>query len=288
MIPTNEAVHWIDHGVLRVGLWTHAPSARQLDLGESVAVIIPARSMRLAIDATTPGRRYRAVIMGPAVGVLPACRTLQIEEESPGPLVVMALDSDFVRAGLAGTPMHMAGVPHSVDPYLRRAGATMMSAIKHEVVPNEVYFDFLAHNLRDHLCSFYTRRRRQQATPPLREDRLALATQCMRENFSDKDLSVGEVASSVCLSPFHFTRMFTMATGTAPHAFLTQIRLEHARKLLGDTCLAIAEVANRCGYATHAHFTGVFGRHVGMTPANYRLHVRAERAAARPKPAGSR
>ena len=39
----------------------------------------------------------------------------------------------------------------------------------------------------------------------------------------------------------------------------------------------IAEIAQRTGYATHAHFTGMFGRNVGMTPAAYRTHVRAER-----------
>lgn len=264
--------------MLRVGLVEH-PSIAQLELADRVAVLMPGRS-HLEVDAAAPGRRYRACMRERLVAVLPPCQRIKLEDTGPGGIVVMALDRAYVSAAME-RGYSLCGQASAVDPFLMRLGRTLASAFRVHRAPPPQYLECLAGELREHLCRFYTRRRRKQVSSPLRTDRLDEAKRYMHENFGDKDLSVAEIAGSVGLSAFHFTRTFTMATGKAPHAFLTQIRLEHARRLLGETSLAIAEIANRCGYATHAHFTGVFGRHVGMTPATFRVHVRAERAAER-------
>jgi AraC-like DNA-binding protein len=279
-------VEWVQCDVMRVGYVPHA-ALRQLDVADDVVVLLPG-SAPVSVDAAVPGRRYSAQVQGRCVSVLPPCARLSLEGTAPGSTVVISLDPSFVESAMAATQRSLCGQASSVDPFLTRMGSTFASAFRVHRAPPPDYLRFVAEEVRDHLCRFYSRRRRSQVTRPLATDRLERATQYMREEFADKDLSVADVALSVGLSGFHFTRMFTKATGKAPHAFLTQIRLEHARRLLGETCLPIAEIANRCGYATHAHFTGVFGRHVGMTPANYRTHVRAERAAARAASAGNR
>jgi len=76
------------------------------------------------------------------------------------------------------------------------------------------------------------------------------------------------------MSPFHFARMFKLATGLAPHAYITRQRMGRARDLLATTDLPLLEVAARVGYQTQAHFTGVFHRYVGTTPRVYRLQHR--------------
>lgn len=286
MIAVDELGHWAGSEVLRVGLLSHVPAGRSLELVDFISVFVPASSMRLTVDASAPGRRYRAQIDGPAVSVLPPCRRLDLEEASPGPLVVLAIDAAFVHDRLKGTDLRICGAPASTDPYLSRLGDLLRPTLKSRVPPPRDYLTCLAEDLREHLSRWYTRRARRQEVRPLAADRLERARALMQASYGDNSLSVERIASHVGLSPFHFTRLFTAATGKAPHAHLTQVRIEEAKLLLGNTCLPIAEIAQRTGYSTHAHFTGMFGRHVGMTPAAWRTHVRGERAEAR-KAAGT-
>src|SRR3954468_5847404 len=89
-------------------------------------------------------------------------------------------------------------------------------------------------------------------------------------------VGVRDLASQVHMSPFHFARRFKQAVGTPPHAYITHVRIERAKRLLATTNLPLIEVATRVGYRTQAHFTGVFHRYVGTTPRSYRLSSRKE------------
>ncbi len=89
-----------------------------------------------------------------------------------------------------------------------------------------------------------------------------------------RDLSLGEIAASAYLSPFHFARLFRTLTGTTPHAYLASLRIERARRLLAETDLAIAEVGARVGYASQSHFTTVFREATGLTPKLFRQGCR--------------
>lgn len=92
-------------------------------------------------------------------------------------------------------------------------------------------------------------------------------------------LQVSELAAAAGLSPFHFARMFKLATGVPPHAYITARRMEKAKLLLGASNLALCDVAAQVGYQTQAHFTGVFHRRVGVTPRAYRRAVSARSGA---------
>ena len=255
-----------------------APSQARIHLGASVAVLVAMENARLLVDGSAPGRRYRGVLDSGRVGILPSHTRLALESQAPGRVLMISLDADFIDARLE-RPVHLRGMPSAVDPVLSRIGLEVMSAVGNAAFGMGVPLGSFAEELREHLCTHYARRTRQQVAQPLSAERVARATDFIARHFAEKNLSVADIAGSTGLSAFHFTRMFGAAVGMAPHAFLTEVRLGHARQLLGDTCLPIAEIAQRCGYATHAHFTGVFGRHVGLTPAQYRSQVRDDRAA---------
>jgi AraC-like DNA-binding protein len=82
---------------------------------------------------------------------------------------------------------------------------------------------------------------------------------------------VRELAERVGLSQFHFARMFRRSVGRPPHGYLTDLRMERAKRLLRESDLPLARIASLVGYQTQAHFTGVFHREVGMTPGSYRM-----------------
>lgn len=85
-----------------------------------------------------------------------------------------------------------------------------------------------------------------------------------------EDLSIETLASEACLSPFHFARAFKAATGTAPHRFLTDLRIEHAKTLIAEGRHPLAEIADLCGFSSQPHLTRWFKRIVGTTPSDYR------------------
>jgi len=92
----------------------------------------------------------------------------------------------------------------------------------------------------------------------------------------DEKLSISALAELVHLSPFHFARRFKLATGHAPHAYVTARRVERAKILLASGEVPLAQVATRVGFSTQGHFTEVFRRHAGLTPRRFRVKARNE------------
>lgn len=86
----------------------------------------------------------------------------------------------------------------------------------------------------------------------------------------DENISVAEVASACGLSRTHFTRAFRQTTGTTPHQWVQQFKVEQVKQLLSGTALPIAEVAVACGFADQSHLTRTFRQRVGLTPAAWR------------------
>jgi len=88
------------------------------------------------------------------------------------------------------------------------------------------------------------------------------------------DISLAELASECGLSRSHFARAFKQSTGTAPHRWLIERKIERAKNLLTRSRLPMAEVAIASGFADQSHFTRVFAGLVGASPGAWR---RAER-----------
>ena len=80
------------------------------------------------------------------------------------------------------------------------------------------------------------------------------------------------IASEARFSKFHFIRLFKNAYRLTPHSYLTQIRIEKARKLLEETDNSIAEVGFMVGFESLGSFSTLFKRKTGLSPAAYRKH----------------
>jgi len=84
-------------------------------------------------------------------------------------------------------------------------------------------------------------------------------------------LTVDALAEQVGLSPHHFARAFKATFGVSPHAYVTERRLDAAmRQLRAASEDSIAEVASGVGFSSQSHFTEVFRRRIGTTPARWR------------------
>ncbi len=86
-------------------------------------------------------------------------------------------------------------------------------------------------------------------------------------------ITLQDLAMVAGYSRFHFVRAFKHNTGVSPYAYVLRERIAAARELLDHTALPIAEVAQRCGFSTHAHFSTRFREASGVTPADYRRRL---------------
>lgn len=84
------------------------------------------------------------------------------------------------------------------------------------------------------------------------------------------DLSVATLAAQVGMSERSFVRHYRAHTGNTPARAIEQLRVEAARRLLGDSALPIKRIADRCGFGTEETLRRSFMRAVAVTPQAYR------------------
>ncbi|NOZ23508.1 MAG: AraC family transcriptional regulator [Planctomycetes bacterium] len=98
---------------------------------------------------------------------------------------------------------------------------------------------------------------------------VALVMQLIDIRFRE-DLTLGEVAEHVGLSPSYFSRLFRRTTGMTFVEFLTMRRIEEARNLLLTTSMKVIDIAYHVGYADQSYFNKKFRELVGLTPLEFR------------------
>jgi RpiB/LacA/LacB family sugar-phosphate isomerase len=98
--------------------------------------------------------------------------------------------------------------------------------------------------------------------------RLARVVDYIRKNL-DTPLGVGTLSRLAEMSQSHFSKLFKLSTGLAPHQFVLQERINRAKELLRQEDVKIVDVALEVGFENQAHFTTVFGNLVGMTPRQF-------------------
>jgi len=83
-------------------------------------------------------------------------------------------------------------------------------------------------------------------------------------------ISVIDIAASAAMSTATLHRHFRAELGCTPHQWLTNVRIEHARRLLEQTHLAVDQVAHRSGLGTASNLRNRLAAHTGLTPSAYR------------------
>lgn len=84
------------------------------------------------------------------------------------------------------------------------------------------------------------------------------------------DHRVDTLARRAGKSPRHFARVFKAQTGATPAVFVTQVRIEAAKRLLGQSAAGLDEIAHDCGFGTTDTFQRAFRRVTGVNPSDWR------------------
>lgn len=105
-------------------------------------------------------------------------------------------------------------------------------------------------------------------------DVIVKAKRYLADYYEDADLSLARVAEHVGLNEKYFTNRFTRETGETFTAYLTGLRMQKARELLGTTSFKVYEIAEMSGYRSVEHFNRMFKKENGISPAQYRKSLR--------------
>lgn len=91
----------------------------------------------------------------------------------------------------------------------------------------------------------------------------------LRENYA-QPVSLDDMAGRLHMSKYHFTRVFQAYTRATPHAYLSDLRVNAARRLLMMSDQSVLEIARQVGFADCNVFIRAFKKRCGVTPNAYR------------------
>lgn len=86
----------------------------------------------------------------------------------------------------------------------------------------------------------------------------------------NEDLAIAEIASISNFNPKYFSTLFKKKTGITFVDYLTNIRIEQAKKLLTETDLKVSNISTMVGYNYNSYFSKIFKNMTGLLPNEYR------------------
>ncbi|NJR31675.1 MAG: helix-turn-helix transcriptional regulator [Chamaesiphon sp. CSU_1_12] len=172
-----------------------------------------------------------------------------------------------------GLPANIA-IEHRVifqDPTILHVAQLLKGEVINGGIAGNLYVESLRNLLAIHLLRNHTRNIIRSTAEIDRLDgwQLKQLQDYIEENLS-AELTIASLAASLPMSQFHFARAFKAATGSPPHRYIMQRRIERSKVLLSVTRLSAAEIAYQVGFANQSHFSAQFRKSVGLTPKQFR------------------
>jgi len=117
------------------------------------------------------------------------------------------------------------------------------------------------------LSRYYSR---LEATEAQALVRIGKVIDYLERNYNE-NIYLEQLAEMSNMSTRNFQRIFKKAVGSSPSAYLMQIRLQKARKLLRETNMAISDIAAEIGFSDANYFIKCFKKETGTTPVKFRM-----------------
>lgn len=104
---------------------------------------------------------------------------------------------------------------------------------------------------------------------PLRNFDITVIKDFVHQNYA-KDVSIAYVSEYFNLSPTYFSKLFHEKTGQKYIDFVTEVRIENAKKLIRSNAnISVKQTAEAVGYTSVRHFSKIFQKYTGVLPSNY-------------------
>ena len=93
-----------------------------------------------------------------------------------------------------------------------------------------------------------------------------------------EDLSMQDLARRMNYSEAYFCKLFKQCFGQNFTSYLTEYRVETAKKMLGQPTVNVKEIGKAVGYCDANYFAKVFKRITGQSPTDYRTELLLKKA----------
>ena len=194
--------------------------------------------------------------------VLDACRGAGLAV--PDEVAVLGVDNDELLCELATPPLS------SVMPDTHRTGYEAAALLDRLMAGKKV-------RPVAHLIPPVGVKPRQSTDVLAIDDRdVARAVRFIREHACE-GVNVGDVLRAVPLSRRVLEQRFRTLLGRTPREEILQVRLARVKQLLGETELALDQIAERTGFEHVEYLSVLFKRETGKTPSEFRAAARADR-----------
>ncbi len=88
-----------------------------------------------------------------------------------------------------------------------------------------------------------------------------------------ENISIDDIAASVSMSRFYFSRRFHGEVGLSPHEYLMNLRISYAKNRLSASNDSIEQIALDCAFSSSSNFIRAFKKSTGVTPFRFRIIV---------------
>ncbi|KAF0095104.1 MAG: LacI family transcriptional regulator [Puniceicoccaceae bacterium 5H] len=192
---------------------------------------------------------------GLAVQVLAACQRLGLSV--PEDLALLGINNESVRCQLCSPGISSIDLGYE---YMGLTAARLLQQCLQGQVPDRRAFFLEPVEI--------VQRRSTDATA-VSDDRVARAIRVIQDR-ATQGLTVDALARQLKISRSSLERRFRKQVGHSPQTELRQARLQQVKRLLQETDLTIAEIANRTGFVNPEYLYVAFKRLHRITPAEYR------------------
>lgn len=102
-------------------------------------------------------------------------------------------------------------------------------------------------------------------------DVILKAKKYIEENFADQNTTLTTVAEAVAMSPNHFSSIFSHECKSTFIEYLTNVRIEKAKKLMKETDMKGYDIAYECGFSDPHYFSYIFKKNTGLSPREFKM-----------------
>jgi AraC family transcriptional regulator len=169
------------------------------------------------------------------------------------------------------------------DPFIEQVALAISQQLSAETSAGRLLVESLGQALSAYLIDRYPEAPLNAKPPgalgkPIDDRRMARVMEFIDANI-ERNFTVADLAAVACMSPAHFARSFKATAGRTPHQFVSQMRLDLAKRMLADPHQSVSDIAVSTGFSSPSNFSRAFRDATGMTPGAYRASQIGSRAA---------
>ena len=113
-------------------------------------------------------------------------------------------------------------------------------------------------------------------TEPVNKEEEAFITrlvEVIHAQLAKNDIDMNHIAAAMSMSPKQLRGRVTAVTGLTPVAYILQVRLNYAQRLIVNKDTSLTDIAAKCGFQNLSHFSKTFKQQFGVSPTQFRKNL---------------